>query len=181
MRIGTQSTATAIGIMNTTGGYLFCFLVFLTILLLVLHAVQQVADMPKKFIVWSALVLAVVITAAGAMWANTFKINKIEIPLDGLRQDVVVMHISDVHLGPHRGEKYLSKIVAETNRHRPDMVLINGDLVDANAALLPGVLSPLADFDAPVYFVGGNHDNYVGTARAFSLISNTAFEFFITK
>jgi predicted MPP superfamily phosphohydrolase len=69
-----------------------------------------------------------------------------------------------------RGKDYLAKIVAETNRRKPDIVLINGDLVDSNVALRPGVLSPLSDFEAPVFFTGGNHENYVDTQRALELI-----------
>jgi predicted MPP superfamily phosphohydrolase len=66
----------------------------------------------------------------------------------------------------------LERIVEETNRHKPDLVLINGDLVDANAALLPGVLAPLANFDSPTYFVEGNHDNYVDNNRAMKQIAS---------
>jgi predicted MPP superfamily phosphohydrolase len=36
---------------------------------------------------------------------------------------------------------------------------------------LPGVLAPLADFEAPTYFVGGNHEKYVDNDRALELIA----------
>jgi uncharacterized protein len=45
--------------------------------------------------------------------------------------------------------------------------LINGDLVDSDVALEPGVLASLADLAAPVYFVSGNHENYVNTPKLF--------------
>ena len=164
------STSFAVGLLSTLGGYLFSFYVFLLLLLLVGHAVQLKLSVPHQWIAGSALAPALVITAAGALWANPFAVTKTEIGLDGLKQEVLVMHISDVHIGHQRGRAYLAEIVQVTNHHKPDVVLINGDLVDANAALLPGVLSPLEDFEAPVFFVGGNHDNYVDHARLLDLL-----------
>ena len=82
-------------------------------------------------------------------------------PLQNLEHNYLLL--SDVHLGHHRGRSYLEEIVSRTNRYRPDIVLISGDLVDSEAALLPGVLSPLSQLDAPAYFVGGNHEDYIDT------------------
>ena len=79
-----------------------------------------------------------------------------EIALPGLDRDVVAMQLSDIHVGHHRGRKYLEKIVEETNQRKPDIVLITGDLIDSEAAFAPGELEPLARFSAPVYYVGGN-------------------------
>jgi len=171
MLSGPRSASTLVGALGTLGGYVFSSLVFLTLLLLVFHALQLKLKLRPKWIVTLALVMALGITTAGGLWANPFRVSEIEISLDGLRRDVVVMHISDVHIGHHRGRAYLARIVAETNRQRPDIVLINGDLVDSNVALRPGVLSPLSDLDAPAFFVGGNHESYVDTERAFELVS----------
>src|SRR5262249_12310786 len=90
--------------------------------------------------------------------------------LPGLSKEVNVMHISDVHLGHHNSRDYLSKIAMETNRRKPDMVLINGDLADSNAALLPGILDPLSGFHAPIYYVAGNHEKYIDNERALEQI-----------
>ena len=158
------------GTLTIVDGYLFSFFVILTLLLLAVHALQLKWRLPQKRTALLTLVLALVITASGALWANHLGVSEMEISLDHLKQDIDVMHISDVHLGHHRGKDYLSKIVAETNRRKPDLVLINGDLVDSNVAVLSSILSPLSDFDAPVYFTGGNHEGYVDTQRALALI-----------
>ena len=57
-----------------------------------------------------------------------------EIALPGLDRDVVAMQLSDIHVGHHRGRKYLERIVEETNQRKPDIVLITGDLIDSEAA-----------------------------------------------
>ena len=48
--------------------------------------------------------------------ANHLGVRIIEIQLDGLKQDIAVMHISHVHLGHHRGKGYLAKIVEKSDR-----------------------------------------------------------------
>jgi predicted MPP superfamily phosphohydrolase len=82
------------------------------------------------------------------------------------------MHISDAHIGTHRGRPYLEQIVRETNRLKPDLVLITGDLVDGSSALEPGVLSPLDELNAPTYFTTGNHEGYIDTERALEIITS---------
>ncbi|MBP1732972.1 MAG: metallophosphoesterase [Deltaproteobacteria bacterium] len=165
------STSSVFGVLNVLGGYVFIFFVFLTLILIVLHAIQLLRVLPGKWIGSLALILALVITAVGALNANRFSVSETEIAIPGLQKDAVVMHISDIHIGPHRGRDYLAKIVEETNQRRPDLVLINGDLLDSKLAVMNDLLSPLEAFDAPVYFVGGNHEKYVGTGRAFEEIS----------
>jgi len=170
MLSGTRLTNNIIGILNILGGYVFSFFMFLTFILLLLHLLQLIMKLPQKWVCRSALLLSFFITIAGAIQANHFVVNEIEIQLNGLKQDVLIMHISDIHIGHHRGRDYLARIVAETNCLKPDMVLINGDMLDSNVALIPGVLSPLSDFEAPVYYVGGNHEEYMETERALKMI-----------
>jgi hypothetical protein len=153
-----------VGVFNVLGGYVFTFHLFALLSLLCLHAVQLKWTPHMAWSGTAVLILAVVVTAAGALWAGTFSVNETQIRLPGLERGVTVMQISDVHLGHHRGRGYLAKIVEETNRRKPD-------LVDSNAALEPGVLDPLSELRAPAFFVGGNHEKYVDTARALELIA----------
>jgi predicted MPP superfamily phosphohydrolase len=167
-----ESANAVLDITVTSAGVLFGFFVYLTLLLLVLDVLRLVSRLPDQFTAWGAVSVAVVVTAVGFWWGCPFRVTEMDIPIDGLERDVTLMHISDVHLGHQRGRPYLERIVDETNRHQPDLVLINGDLVDANTALEPGVLSPLARFDAPTFFTTGNHESYVDTERALEIIAS---------
>ncbi len=161
---GSRFTSESLGNLSILAGHVFCFILILTMLLLALHAIQsRWPSLTNRWAGLSVLVLGLLITVSGALHANDFEVTEIDIPLDGLKSDVVLMHMPDIHVGHHRGKAYLAKIVAETNRHKPDMVLINGDLVDSNVALQTDALSPLSDLEAPVFFTGGNHENYVDT------------------
>lgn len=166
-----KSTSEVIDIGITAAGVLLGFHILTAILLLILDALRLVIHLPDRPIAKVVVSTAVLVTVISVWYANAFKVTEVEIPIDGLKQDVTLMHISDVHIGHQRGRAYLERIVKETNRHQPELVLINGDLVDADSALEPGVLSPLGQFNAPAYFTTGNHESYVDTERALSIIA----------
>jgi uncharacterized protein len=172
MAILKAVTSEMLDLVAATASVLFGFHIYLTLLVLVFDGVRLVVKVPKKIAAWAAVGLAALLTITGAWWAGSFSVTEIEIPIARLEKDVTLMHISDVHIGPARGKDYLEQIVRETNARKPDLVLINGDLVDGNSALEPGVLSPLSQFNAPVFYTTGNHESYVDTKRALSIIEN---------
>lgn len=66
--------------------------------------------------------------------------------------------VSDFHMGWWKDEKWTKQVVEKINGENPELVLIAGDFIlskmkDASE------LGPLADFNAPVYAVLGNHDH----------------------
>ena len=149
----TATSANAVtGIFYVIAGYAFTFYLYLLIALLCLHGVQYIMALPKTFSGVAAVLLALATTVVGALQANAFVVNEMVIRLAGLKREVRVIQISDVHLGHHRGRDYLAEIVEETNRQKPDLVLITGDLVDSNVVLQPDVLAPLSGLSAPAYF-----------------------------
>lgn len=170
--LGTAKLASPlVGLLNVLGGYVVIFYFFLLLALLGLHALQLKWSLPLMGSGVACLAVALAVTVSGALWANSFTVTETEIRLPGLERELTVMQISDVHLGHHRGRAYLERIIEETNRRKPDLVLITGDFVDSKAALEPGVLEPLSRLVAPAFFVGGNHEKYVDPERAFELIA----------
>jgi predicted MPP superfamily phosphohydrolase len=165
-----KSADVVAGLSYVLGGYLFAGYVFLTLTFVLLHIVERAWHIPRVRVGAAALLLAAGTTLVGGVSANTFSVVETEIALPGLDRDVVAMQLSDIHLGQHRGRKYLEKIVEATNQRKPDIVLITGDLIDSEAAFVPGELEPLARVSAPVYYVGGNHEKYVDAERAFALV-----------
>jgi len=168
----TKSADVVAGLWYVLGGYLFAGYLFLTLAFILLHVIERAWHIPKARVGAAALLLAAGATLVGGMWANQFSVVETEIALPGLDSDIVAMQLSDIHLGHHRGGKYLEKIVEETNQRKPDIVLITGDLIDSEAAFVPGELEPLARFSAPVYYVGGNHEKYVDAERTFALVKH---------
>ena len=158
------------GFINIIGGYVLLFLIYSFFSLVILQIIQLKWKLP---LIWSgtaALGIAFIVTTAGAVIGSTFIIKETEIGISNLEKELTIMQISDVHLGHQRGRNYLAKIVDETNKRNPDLVLITGDLIDGESAFLPGVLDPLSSFKAPVYFVKGNHEVYSNAERVLNLI-----------
>jgi len=88
------------------------------------------------------------------------KLEKLPRALSGLR----IAQLTDVHVGPLLGESYVRRLVAETLRTKPDLIVITGDLVDGSVAGLRKSIEPLFGLRARfgVYFVTGNHEYYSG-------------------
>jgi predicted MPP superfamily phosphohydrolase len=82
--------------------------------------------------------------------------------LEGLR----IAQITDLHVGPTLGRRYVRRVVRMANGLAPDLVCLTGDLVDGPPARLAAHVAPLGQL-APagrVFFVPGNHEYYSGAA-----------------
>lgn len=170
--LAVRSTNSLVGTLYVWGGYAITLQAYLLILLLAHYVIQLGWSLPPKGSALVIIALAVVATLAGSILAFRFSVRETEIPISKLNGELRVLQISDVHLGHHRGKDYLEKVVAEANRQNPDLVLITGDLVDSDVALLPGVLDPLSTLTTPAYFVTGNHEKTVDLERALALIAS---------
>jgi predicted MPP superfamily phosphohydrolase len=78
-------------------------------------------------------------------------------------EDLVVAHISDLHVNDDQPLAYFMTVVEQVNREAPDLILITGDFVsDAQfAPLLPGILGSLKS-RLGTYAILGNHDYWAG-------------------
>ncbi len=163
---GATSASPVLGAAYWAGGVALVLMVYLTLAFLVAWLVERAWRVPRRTSGIAALAVAGAATAYGVVHARSFTVDEVEIALPGLARPVTIMHLSDVHVGHHRGRAYLQRVVDETNRRAPDLVAITGDLLDAEVALAPGVLAPLAELRAPVFYVGGNHEQDVDQPRA---------------
>lgn len=163
---GATSGHPVVGRLYWAGGVVFMLLLYLTLAFLLVRLVETAWPVRKAWSGTVALVAAAATTAAGVAQARSFRVREVEIAPPGLQARVTVMHLSDVHVGNHRGRDYLQRIVDSTNARAPDLVVITGDLLDAASAFAPGVLDPLVGFRAPVFYVGGNHEQEVDHGRA---------------
>ena len=165
------SASASLGWVYVAGGYVFTFYLFLLLALLALHLLQRRWRLSGPRSAATVFAVASVATLWGALQANGFVVREQVIQVPGLKQPVALMHVSDVHLGHHRGREHLQQIVDATNRRAPDLVAITGDLVDANVAITAEVLAPLSKLAAPAFFVGGNHENYTNAPLTFQLVA----------
>jgi predicted MPP superfamily phosphohydrolase len=83
-----------------------------------------------------------------------------EVRLAGLPEEhdgLVLVAMSDLHLGTLNGDRWTRRLVERVNGLRPDMIAVIGDIIDGRDARLEGLSAPLG-----VWAVTGNHEFYRG-------------------
>lgn len=90
----------------------------------------------------------------------------------------MIVQLSDIHLGPVYRQDFLRGVVDQVNGLRPAAVMIVGDLFDGMDGDLGSLAGPLGDIRAEkgVFFSTGNHETYLGVAKAFSALKGTGVE-----
>ncbi|PAF51177.1 hypothetical protein BKH43_02930 [Helicobacter sp. 13S00401-1] len=95
------------------------------------------------------------------------------IKLHGLKQDLKVAVIADLHITKLVKPAEVEKIVSEVNQLKPDLVFLVGDIIDAYYVNAKDSASKLKGLNAPlgIYYVLGNHEYHYdinNIVRAFS-------------
>jgi predicted MPP superfamily phosphohydrolase len=92
-------------------------------------------------------------------------VQEYEVRLAGLPRQadgLVVVAISDLHLGPLIGERWLAARVRQVEGLRPDVIVVLGDVLEGDTPSESGLLPRLRSLAAPlgVWAVNGNHEHY---------------------
>jgi hypothetical protein len=87
-------------------------------------------------------------------------LKKLPPELDNLR----IVQLTDIHIGPILNDKWLQRVVNCVNALNADIIVITGDLVDGSVLELGSHVAPLENLKAKhgVFFVTGNHEYYSG-------------------
>ena len=92
-------------------------------------------------------------------------------------QEKSVVVLSDLHISRTVNPQKIQGIVQKTNALNPDVILLAGDIVDDDVAVIEKPLALLGDLKAKqgVYFVSGNHEFYVGYSASMRALENLGF------
>ena len=125
----------------------------------------------RKMLATTVLALPTLATAGSTLISipqvRHFRVREIDVPLAGLPRDLEglsIAHISDVHVGKFTHGRILDELAETTNRLRPDLVLVTGDLIDHSLGDLPEAIAMLKKIDpgAGLFLCEGNHDLFEG-------------------
>lgn len=159
--------------------YVFSSLVGISFMLFCISIVYDLFHLPIKKIPFDAsrrlalktfLDITMLVLACSYMlkgFFNGFKppvVNEIYIKIKGLKEDLSIVQISDVHIGKSLGYEFMQDIVKQINELNPDLVVITGDLVDLKVKDIGYKLDSLKKIESRygVYFVSGNHEYFHG-------------------
>lgn len=111
------------------------------------------------------LIVLIIIFLIFSIWQNndlvitryTYSSNKITKEIEGYR----IVQISDLH--NKRFGKNQSRILKAISKESPDIIAVTGDLVDSNHTNMDVAMEFMegASKIAPVYYVTGNHENWL--------------------
>jgi hypothetical protein len=161
----TNASGLISNILFSTAAVGLGFILYLIMALLLVDILHFVIKLQPLYYGSLAILLAAVVAGYGLLNARNLKTIDIDVEISGLKKEVRVMHLTDIHIGHWHGKKYLKQIVEETNKQQVDYIFITGDLFDGKIRLNDENLEPLKQLNAPVYFVEGNHDGYTGAAN----------------
>lgn len=127
-------------------------------------------DYSRRLFIKTAFDITMLILALSYMINGFFNgmkaplIKEVDVFVDGLKEELSIVHISDVHIGKTLGKEFMDDIVAKINRLDADLVVITGDLVDMPLKDIGDRLESLRNIQsaAGVYFVPGNHEYFYG-------------------
>ncbi len=123
--------------------------------------------------------LTALVTAYGLYHATQIKISPLSISIPNLPNSwrgKKIAQISDVHLGLINGKTLAGKIAARINQQTVDLVFITGDLFDGTGDNLADLIAPLDQIRAPIFFITGNHEIYLGIDRVIRAIEKTKIQ-----
>lgn len=108
-------------------------------------------------------------------------VKNIEVSIKGLPEawrGKTIVQISDLHLGVINRAGFLDEVVGRVNSLEPHAVFITGDLFDGMDGDLDSFVAPLNGLRAEkgVFFVTGNHENFLGLDRVYSTLAKTRVE-----
>jgi predicted MPP superfamily phosphohydrolase len=172
----------------TVGFYKFSavwFGLFINLLLavllswLIIAAVWIAGTYPNTRLIGAGCLTLAVLFSAYGMW-NAFhpRIRKLPVEIENLPEQwkgKIIVQLSDVHLGHFYGPQFLAELVQRVNALQPALILITGDLFDGMASDISRFTDGLNRFRAEkgIYFVTGNHENYIGLNRALNVLAQT--------
>jgi len=116
------------------------------------------------------VLIAWVLLSALAIWqATNIKSRRLRFSVSQSLKPLRLVQISDVHVGS-RSAAFLRKVVTQVNQHKPDIVVITGDLLDASTVSTDD-LAPLGQLRCPAFMCIGNHERYVDLDKALESIA----------
>jgi len=152
------------------------FLLWFSLMYLILSAaiylILLIVKIPIVYLAIIYLTIIPLISLYGYIKANKIKIKEHDLFIKNLKEEINIIHFSDVHIGSINRKRLLKNIVNKINSIDAEIAILSGDLADGTTPIEIDDFSPLADSKMPIIFTPGNHDYYPGLENVFKAAKN---------
>ncbi len=164
-----QHNGPVVTVANFASSVWMGMVVYLVLVTLAMEIIYVIRPGPWKTAIVATIVTG--ITIYGLWEARAIVITRLPVGIPNLPAHLTgfrIAQISDVHMGLNVQGDRLERIVTMVNDLQPDLIVITGDLVDAEALHMEEMVHPLRRLQAPhgTYAVTGNHEFYAGVDAA---------------
>ncbi len=88
-------------------------------------------------------------------------LNTVNVEIDNFTPgNYTIIQLSDIHIGRTITRSFVRDLVKRVNAEQPDLVVLTGDIIDLEVEKIRHDLAPLAEINAPCYFILGNHEYF---------------------
>lgn len=109
-------------------------------------------------------------------------LNRVNISIENFSLDELsIIQLSDIHIGRTLKKEFVSSLVKRTNLQQPDIVVLTGDVVDMPIEYIKEDVAPLAELDAPTYFILGNHEYFHGAYETIEFMKSLGIEVLLNE
>ncbi|MCU0759449.1 MAG: metallophosphoesterase [Steroidobacteraceae bacterium] len=128
-------------------------------------AAYRLLEQQGPVLVFGASILALGAGLAAGLLGP--RVRRVLVPIEGLDpalDGLTMVQVSDLHVGPTIGRRYVGRVVERALALAPDLYVLTGDIVDGPVGRLARHVAPLAALGATgrAWLVMGNHDYYSG-------------------
>ena len=145
-------------------------LLYLLMVMILVDWVQWFAHLPHWLFGTVVGTLTLIVCGYATYNASNTKLVEVKVQLPKLQQNIRIVQLTDTHIGHFRGKEHVQKLVSLVNKANPDIIFFTGDCFESWYNFNAQTLEPLAQLQAPIYFVEGNHDGYVNSKQAKQLL-----------
>ncbi|WP_240702801.1 metallophosphoesterase [Thermodesulfobacterium sp. TA1] len=161
-------------------GFVF-YLFFFCVVFDLIRLIFRWKSLTSKKVLLGALALALGFSVYSYYETLGLEVIRLQVKTDKLPshiEQVKIMQVSDLHLGPLLGKEKIELVKKVWEREKPDLILETGDLVDGNMRKKDYLAEELAKITAPLgkYAIMGNHEYYRGWREASEFIERSGFK-----
>ncbi|KZX17301.1 metallophosphoesterase [Methanobrevibacter filiformis] len=141
-------------------------------LTLAIYIINLAFKIPNEILIAIYLSIVPILSIYAYIKAHKIVITPYTLKIANLKEEVKILHLSDLHIGSIRNNKLLKDVADKISSVEADIAIISGDLADGTCKIHNESFIPLKKSKIPIIFTPGNHDIYPGIDNVINASKN---------